>query len=158
MSGLRWRGANEQSLFSREGEIMASKKKSWIEKRDGGKEPHVIVIDKAFAGIPAGSKLLISSPLEIDAFVRKIPKGKQLEPLDMRQELAKRYHADATCPVSTGIFLRIVAEAAIEEYKNGKSLKEIAPFWRIITPTTALFKKLSMSSDEYEITRKLVGE
>jgi hypothetical protein len=31
---------------------MATKKKSWIEKRDCGKAPHVTIIDKAFAGIP----------------------------------------------------------------------------------------------------------
>ena len=137
---------------------MASKKKSWVEKRDCGKAPHVTIIDKAFAGIPAGSKLLISSPLEIDEFVRKIPKGQHIDPLDMRKELAKRHKADATCPVSTGIFLRIVAEAAIEEHKAGKELKVIAPFWRMISPSAPLFKKLSIDSDEYEMMKNLAGE
>lgn len=136
---------------------MASKK-SWVEKRDCGKAPHVTVIDKAFAGIPAGSKLLISSPLEIDAFVREIPKGKQIEPAHMRQILAKRHKADATCPVSTGIFLRIVTEAALEEYNQGKLLGSIAPFWRIITPNSTLAKKLSIGGEEFQTIKKLVGE
>ena len=137
---------------------MASKKKSWIEKRDIGKVPHVTVIDKAFAGIPAGSKLLISSPIEIEEFVRSIPKGKQVETPEMRQILAERHHADATCPVSTGIFLRIVAEAALEEYNSGKPLSKVAPFWRIISPNSALAKKLSIGSEEFQTIRKLSGE
>jgi hypothetical protein len=137
---------------------MATKKKSWVQKRDCGKAPHVTIIDKAFAGIPAGSKLLISSPLEIDQFVRSVPKGKIIEPQDMRQELAKRHQADATCPVSTGIFLRIVAEAALEEYKSGVALNKIAPFWRVIKRGTPLSKKLSIGSDEWDILTKLVEE
>ena len=137
---------------------MASKKKSWVEKRDCGKAPHVTVIDKAFAGIPAGSKLLISSPLEIDTFVRDIPKGKRVEPAEMRQILAKRHKADATCPVSTGIFLRIVAEAALEEYNQGKPLSSVAPFWRIVTANSTLAKKLSIGSEEFQTIKKLAGE
>jgi hypothetical protein len=121
---------------------MTVKKKSWVQKRDCGKVPHVTIIDKAFAGIPAGSKLLISSPLEIDQFVRSVPKGKIIEPQDMRKELAKHHQADATCPVSTGIFLRIVAEAALEEYKSGMNLSKIAPFWRVIKQGTPLSKKV----------------
>ncbi|WP_222593309.1 hypothetical protein [Aquella oligotrophica] len=135
-----------------------SKKKSWVEKRNCSKPPHVKVIDKDFAGIPAGSKLLISSPPEIDEFIRSIPKGKLIEPLEMRQKLAKRHHADATCPVSTGIFLRIVVEAALEEYKSGKPLASITPFWRIIGPNSTLSKKLSVSYDEIDFIKRLASE
>ncbi|MFM7389159.1 MAG: hypothetical protein ACKO34_00875 [Vampirovibrionales bacterium] len=138
--------------------MMISRKKSWVEKRDCGKMPHVTTIEKSFAGVPAGSKLLISSPSEINEFVQTIPKGKQIDPLEMRRELVQHYLADATCPVSTGIFLRIVAEAAIEEYKAGKPLEAITPFWRIINPNSALFKKLDMTIDEYEKLKKMAEE
>ena len=137
---------------------MATKKKSWVEKRDSCKAPHVTVIDKAFAGIPAGSKLLISSPLEIDQYVRGIPKGTQMDPAEMRRALARRHQVDATCPVSTGIFLRIVAEAALEDYRAGQPLAAIAPFWRLISPSSALFKKLSIGRDEYDVIKNLAGE
>lgn len=137
---------------------MATKKKSWIEKRDCGKAPYATIIDKAFAGIPAGSKLFISSPSEIDQFVRSVPKGKTIDPQDMRKELAKNHQADATCPVSTGIFLRIVAEAALEEYKSGMALNKIAPFWRVVKQGTPLSKKLSIDSEEFNIIKKLAGE
>ncbi len=136
---------------------MPTKKKSWVEKRDCGKTPHVTIIDKAFAGIPAGSKLLISSPVEIDQFVRAVPKGKIIEPQEMRKQLAKRHQADATCPVSTGIFLRIVAEAALEEYKSGEDLSKVAPFWRVIKQGSPLSRKLSIDSGEWNIIMELSG-
>ena len=43
----------------------------------------------------------------------------------MRDDLAclKQYQADKTCPVTTGIFLRIISEASYEEYDNGIDLE-----------------------------------
>lgn len=137
---------------------MTAKKKSWIEKRECGKAPHVKVIDKSFAGIAAGSKMLISSPQEIDDFCNKIPKGKFIEPSQMRHELAKKHKADATCPVTTGIFLRIVAEAALEEYSQGKPANKITPFWRAVDGQSALAKKLSADANHMDILKKLAGD
>ena len=46
----------------------------------------------------------------------------------MRNDLAIEYGADFTCPMTTGIFLRIVAEY---NYENlSKKGTEISPFWR----------------------------
>jgi hypothetical protein len=61
----------------------------------------------------------------------------------LRNDLATTFHADKTCPLTTGIFLRIVAEKAYEEYLGGKALKATTPFWRVITRGTPLAKKLS---------------
>ena len=44
-----------------------------------------------------------------------------------------------TCPITTGIFVRICAEAAEEEKKLGK--KKITPWWRVINPDGSLNKK-----------------
>lgn len=137
---------------------MTAKKKSWVEKRECGKAPHVKVIDKSFAGIAAGSKMLISSPQEIDDFCNKIPKGKFVEPSQMRCELAKKYKADAACPVTTGIFLRIVAEAALEEHSQGKPANKVTPFWRVISNDSALAKKLSVDTNQIDIIKKLAGD
>jgi hypothetical protein len=134
---------------------MTTKKKTWVEKRDCGKKPHVKVIDKKFAGISSGAKMLVSSPEEINAYVRDIPKGAFLEPVVMRYELAQKHNADATCPVSTGIFLRITAEAAIEEYQSGTSIEKITPFWRIISLDAPLAKKLSIDNQEFEVMKHL---
>ena len=62
----------------------------------------------------------------------------------MRKLLAEVYQADATCPVTTGIFLRIVSEAAYEEYLEGK--QDITPFWRVVEPESTLAKKLMATS------------
>lgn len=137
---------------------MKAKKKSWVEKRECGKAPCVKIIDKSFAGIAAGSKMLISSPQEIDGFCRKIPKGKLVQPPQMRQELAKKHKADATCPVTTGIFLRIVAEAALEEYSQGKPASTLTPFWRVISNDSALAKKLLVDASQIDIIKKLAGD
>jgi hypothetical protein len=46
------------------------------------------------------------------------------------------------CPVSTAIFLRILAEAAWDDLRAGKRVHEITPFWRVIEPGSAIAKKL----------------
>jgi hypothetical protein len=137
---------------------MAARKKTWREKRDTGKAPHVTVLEKAFAGVPAGCRLLISSPQEIDRFLRAMPKGTRGTPAELREALARRHQADATCPVSTGIFLRIVAEAALEDLAAGVALEEISPFWRVVAADSPTAKKLSISAEELESLRRLAGE
>ena len=65
----------------------------------------------------------------------------------MRDDLAKKYKADKTCPVTTGIFLRIVSEASYEEYQSGDDLETIAPFWRIVKLNSKLAGKLACGID-----------
>ena len=60
----------------------------------------------------------------------------------LRHELAQAHGADATCPVSTAIFLRVVAEAAWDERQAGARAAEVAPFRRVIAPDAPLAKKL----------------
>jgi hypothetical protein len=134
-----------------------ARKKTWREKLDHGREPHVAKLEKAFAGVPAGALLLISSPREVQAFVQKIPEGCAVTPAEMRDRLAKRHHADAACPVSTGIFLRIVAEAAWEEIALGKDPGEVAPFWRSVEPKSPLAKKLTCGPQFIEKMRRAEG-
>jgi len=130
--------------------------KSWVEKRDGHKnQSHVTWLAAKFAGIPQGSKLLISCPQEIDAFIRALPEASQIPPAQMRQTLADVHKADATCPVSTGIFLRIVCEAALEERASGKGIEDITPFWRIDLNGSTTAKKLSIDEDELAYLRQL---
>jgi hypothetical protein len=122
---------------------MANKKKTWREKRDQPAEAVVKSIDKDFAGMKAGQRMLIATPRIIDEYVRQIPPGHLVDPQTMRQDLALEHRAEVTCPVTTGIFLRIVAEAAFEEYQQGKALTEITPFWRAIGPQSKAAGKLS---------------
>ena len=66
-------------------------------------------------------KILIPKPLDVDAVVRIIPKGKLVTDVQIREKLAKDNGADTTCSKVTGIFLRIAAEAAEENKSNGKT-------------------------------------
>jgi hypothetical protein len=72
----------------------------------------------------------------------------------MRKDLAIENRADYTCPVTTGIFLRIVAEANFEKFIQANSLKGITPFWRVVEPNSTLSKKLSFGQDFIIYQRK----
>jgi len=124
-----------------------AKRKTWIEKRDIEKKPEVKRIEKDFADIPAGSTMLIATPQVIDDYVRSISEGRSLDIKTIRKDLAMEHGADFTCPVTTGIFLRIMAEAAYEELQSGKNLGSISPFWRVIDPKSSLAKKLTFGQE-----------
>jgi hypothetical protein len=97
-------------------------KKSWTEKLYQTKESKIKKIDFDFADIPANSYMFIATPKIIDSYIRQIPKGKQVSIQTMRKDLAHNHNADYSCPVTTGIFLRIVAEANYEKYLISNTL------------------------------------
>lgn len=124
-----------------------SRKKSWQEKLHIDREAEIEVTTKDFADIPAGATMLIATPLIMDNYIRQIPRGHFTDIKQIRKDLAASYHAQYTCPLTAGIFLRIVAEAAYEEYEKGKVLSKIAPFWRAIHLRSPTAKKLSFGTD-----------
>lgn len=125
---------------------MASKK-TWLDKLSEKKESRIKRIDFDFADIPANSNMFIATPQIIDNYIKNIPKGKNVTVQTMRKDLAIENRADYTCPVTTGIFLRIVAEANFEKFIQANSLKGITPFWRVVEPNSTLSKKLSFGQD-----------
>lgn len=112
-----------------------------------GRKPEVKILETDFADMQAGGKMLIATPEIVDAYIREIPYGKSSDLKTMRQDLALTYHADYTCPVTSGIFLRIVAEAAYEDFEQGKSIEDITPFWRIMDAKSKVAKKLTFGYD-----------
>jgi alkylated DNA nucleotide flippase Atl1 len=74
--------------------------------------------------------MLIPTALEVDAMVRKIPRGEVRTLAQIRKRLAHWHNVDVTCPLVTGIFLRIVAEAAEEDRQAGRA--DITPYWRVV--------------------------
>tara|TARA_B100001540_G_C15742630_1_gene613006 strand:+ start:418 stop:831 length:414 start_codon:yes stop_codon:yes gene_type:complete len=132
-------------------------KKSWVEKRDCDKSFKIKTIEHKFADMPAGSKMFIATPKIIDKYVKNITFGKSAEPLTMRNDLAIEYQADKTCPVTTGIFLRIISEAAFEELCSGKNIEQITPFWRIVNPKSKLAEKLECGVNFIQKQRKVEG-
>ena len=122
-------------------------KKTWLDKLNETKEPKIKRIDIDFADIPAGSNMLIATPKIIDNYIQEIGVGKRIDTKTLRKDLALAHNADYTCPVTTGIFLRIVAEANYEKLQQGKNVEEITPFWRVIEPNSVLAKKLTFGQD-----------
>lgn len=124
------------------------KGKTWTDKvNDPTKDFQVKKLDKSFADMPEGARMLIATPKIIDQYVRQIPKGKSVDFATMRKDLAIEYRAEYTCPVTSGIFLRIVSEAAHEQLENGTPLTKVAPFWRVVDEKSTLNKKLSFGTD-----------
>jgi hypothetical protein len=122
---------------------MASRKKTWKEKFANAKPAHVTVLEKAFGGAPAGARLAISTPADIAKLLAKTKPGETLTLPDLRAKIATYMKADAACPLTTSIFLRIVAEAALEDLEAGAATDKVTPFWRAIDPNTPLAAKLS---------------
>ena len=122
-------------------------KKTWQQKLDIDQQPQVKKSDKDFAGIRNGQLMLIPTPRMVDAYIRQIPRGKQVDPQTMRRDLAAENHAEVTCPLTTGIFIRIAAEAAWEQYQKGTPLKQLTPFWRVINEKSPTAKKLSFGTE-----------
>jgi len=131
----------------------SAQKKSWADKME---QDHSVVkkLDKDFADMKAGSMMYISNPKTIEAYIRTIPKGKATDIKTLRKDLAIEHQADVTCPVTTGIFLRIVAEAANEQLEQGKSIGRITPFWRVIDTKMPLAKKLTFGTKLIREQRK----
>jgi hypothetical protein len=114
-------------------------------------------LESDFAGVKAGQMLFIATPMIVDAYIRKIPKGEHRTVPGMRNELARRNKCDAACPVSTAIFVRMSAEAAIEQMNDGKAESDITPFWRILRPEDKITKRLPIDPDWIANKRKLEG-
>ena len=124
-----------------------TKKKSWLDKLNENIEPKIKRIEIDFADIPAGSTMFIATPKLIDQYIKEIGLGKRINTKTLRKDLALEHNADYTCPVTTGIFLRIVAEANYEKLQQGKRSDEITPFWRVIEPNSTLAKKLTFGQE-----------
>lgn len=110
---------------------MAAKKRSWREKlRDSKDLPKVCEIDSTKTKHWGTGTFVIPAPIEVDAIMRKVPKGR-LTTIDViRKELARKHGSTIACPITTGIFAWIAAHAAEEEIAAGK--KRVTPYWRTL--------------------------
>ena len=84
-------------------------------------------------------KMLIPRPMDVDAAMRRVRKGKLMTLSVLRSELARAAGANATCPLTTGIFARLSAEAAEEDLSLGK--RRVTPYWRTIRDDGSLIDK-----------------
>lgn len=132
-------------------------KRSATQKLCQKKTEKKVRLESGFAGIKAGEMMFVATPLIVDAYIRKIPEGQHRTVPGMRKELARRNHCAASCPVSTSIFVRIAAEAALEQIEEGKPISQVTPFWRILRAEDKITARLSIDPEWVTTQRRLEG-
>lgn len=137
--------------------MAAYRRKTWTEKMQGAQAPVIKRLEKDFADMKAGERMLIATPQLVADYICQIPKGSTATLSQMRTDLAAVHGADVTCPVTSGIFLRIAAEAAYEAYQNGTALSRITPFWRMISANSPTARKLSFGTELLTRQRRREG-
>lgn len=117
-----------------------SKKKSWSEKLGDSKGlPKVQRITGKMSKRWGTGTVVIPAPIEVNEMMRKVPKGKLVTINEIRSTLARKHNATIGCPITTGIFAWIAANAAEEQRLHGG--KDITPYWRTLKSNGAINEK-----------------
>lgn len=107
------------------------KRKSWSEKlKDSKGLPKVEKITDKMSKRWGTGTVVIPAPMEVDEMMRRVPEGKLVTVNEIRVALAKKHKATIGCPITTGIFAWIAANAAEEERQKGE--KDVLPYWRTL--------------------------
>jgi len=106
-------------------------RRSWREKLERSQEAKVCDVPPTMAARCGPGRMLIPRPLDVDAVIRRTRAGELVTPGQIRGALARQSGADVTCPLTTGIFIRIAAEAAEDDRRSGR--EQVTPYWRVVT-------------------------
>jgi alkylated DNA nucleotide flippase Atl1 len=111
--------------------MATKKKKTWQEKLADSKNlPKVVKIEGKMTKRWGTGTCVIPAPIEVDEIMKKVPNGKLITINQIREILAKRHCATIGCPITTGIFAWIAANAADEI--SAKGGKHTTPYWRTL--------------------------
>jgi hypothetical protein len=80
--------------------------------------------------------MVIATPVEYDALMKKVPQGKLTTIDRMMSAMAKKHNAGCACPMTAGIFVNIAAKA--NEEREGKNE---TPWWRTLKKDGQLNEK-----------------
>ncbi len=110
---------------------MATTKKSWREKLADNKGlPKISRVEGKLTERWGEGTFVIPAPLEVDALMKRVTKGKLVTIAELRAALAAKHHTDMACPITTGIFSWLAAHAAAEAEATGA--KRVTPYWRTL--------------------------
>mgnify|MGYP005816473391 CR=1 FL=1 len=115
-------------------------KTNWRTKLERPKSPKLIPVPGRSAITGGYAFMLVPTPLEVDAQIRKLIPGEIITISKLRERLAEEYHADYACPLTVGVFLRTVGETAEEDARGGR--EDITPYWRVVQDDMTLNPKL----------------
>jgi hypothetical protein len=106
-------------------------RKSWREKLADSKGlPKVGEVTGKMRTRWGRGPMVIPAPLEVEALMKQVPKGKVITINELRAALAAKHRVSFACPITTGIFSWIAAHAAEEAAAAG--VKQITPYWRTL--------------------------
>jgi hypothetical protein len=108
-------------------------------ERPNTKLPKFVRVPRMWQKRFGNGRMVIAHPLDVDALIRRVQRGKLVTQTQLRECLARKYRVDQACPLTTGIFVRIAAEAAEEARRAGKS--RITPYWRVVRDDGSLNEK-----------------
>jgi hypothetical protein len=110
---------------------VSTKKKSWSEKlKDSRGLPKVERITGRMSKRWGTGSVVIPAPIEVDEIMRNVPRGRLTTINEIRSALAKKHNASIGCPITTGIFAWVAANAAEEAKRQGRG--DITPYWRTL--------------------------
>jgi hypothetical protein len=112
---------------------MQRSKVPWSSKLRPTMEPKVVE-DPRGRGL-----MLVPTPLAVAGEISHVESGRLITPSKIRARLAAKYNVDLTCPLTTGIFLNIIAGAAEEQMARGEP--PVAPYWRVVGEDGGLREK-----------------
>ena len=113
---------------------MRHSRRPWKEKLRPDLQPKI-------CADPRGrGRMLVPTPMLVAEEIAKVRHGKLLKVSDLRERLAARSGAELTCPLTTGIFINIIAGAAEDDEAAGR--KPLAPYWRVVRDDGTLSDKL----------------
>ena len=108
-----------------------SRRKTWSEKlKDNKGLPVVEKITEKMSKRWGTGTVVIPAPMEVNELMMRVPEGKIVTINEIRAALAKKHRATIGCPMTTGIFAWIAANAAEEQRQ--KSERDITPYWRTL--------------------------
>mgnify|MGYP001094562700 CR=1 FL=1 len=106
-------------------------KKSWCEKLQSSKGlPKVEKITSKMSKRWGTGTVVIPAPMEVDKMMKKVPRGRLITINEIRAALARKHGATIGCPITTGIFAWIAANAAEERRQKGEV--NPTPYWRTL--------------------------
>ena len=110
---------------------MPKVRKSWQEKLVDSKGlPKVEEINDRMSKRWGTGTVVTPAPKEVDEIMNKVPEGKLITVDRIRRMLAQKHGATIGCPLTTGIFAWVAANAAEEAAAAGKG--NITPDWRTL--------------------------
>ena len=95
----------------------------WDAKLRSSLEPEIVTDRRR------GDRLLLPTPLLIGTEIAAVPAGTTIRVSELRDELARRFGADRTCPLMTGIFIKILSGAVADDLVHHRRPRW--PMWRL---------------------------